>query len=336
MSDPLRIGVIGAGAIAQVAHFGVLKRLEGAELVALVDADVAKARALATRFGIRDVYDDIEDLLRYSQLDAVVICTPNHLHKVHLLTALSAGVHVFCERPVALTSVGVREVIEAQQRARRVVFVGMNYRFRSDVQALMEFLRGGEFGPLRAIRAGWHIWRPSSQLAGWREQRAQSGGGAMFDLGLPLVDLALWMAGCPKPRLVTGWFAEPREGAKVEDTASAMIQCEAGLSLFVDVSWHHVGQSERFWFEIMGAEGWGTIGPLKVFKEIHGTPMDVTPAEAQGGEDALSHSYRAEWAHFLSLVQGEVADSGLGDQVVLHQTMEAIAQSASDGRSITL
>jgi predicted dehydrogenase len=336
MTESLRVAVIGAGAIAQVAHFGVLKRLEGIELAALSDIDVSKARALAKRFGIPDVYDDIEDLLTYARPDAVAICTPNHLHKVHALTALSAGVHVFCERPLALASSGVREVIEAQQRADRVVAVGMNYRFRSDVQALLEFLHSGELGGLRVIRTGWHIWRPSSQLGGWRERPAQSGGGAMMDLGLPLVDLALWVAGRPQPKTVTGWFAKPREDAVVEDTASALIQCEAGLSVLVDVSWRHLGQSERFWFEVMGADGSGAIGPLKVFKEIHRTPMNVTPQETHRWEDALSHSYRAEWTHFLAMVRGEEEPPGLDDQIVLHRTMEAIARSASEGRSVEL
>ncbi len=336
MSDAIRVGVIGAGAIAQIAHLGVISRLKGAQLVALADMDVPKAQGLARRFEIPDVYDDIEDLLKYSKPDAVAICTPNHLHKVHVLTALSAGAHVFVERPVALLSTGVREVIAAQERSKRVVMVGMNYRFRSDVQSLLEFLNGGELGTLRAIRAGWYIWRPSGQLAGWRERRAQSGGGAMFDLGLPLVDLALWIAGCPMPKLVTGWFAEPRSGAIVEDTASVMIQCEGGMSILVDVSWHHVGQSERFWFEVMGENGSGAIGPLRVFKGIHGNPTNVTPAGVMGREDALSHSYRAEWAHFLACVRGEAETNGLEEQFVLHRTMEAIAQSANEGRSVEL
>lgn len=336
MSEDLRIGVVGTGAIAQVAHLGVLNRLKGVELAALADMDVAKARALASRFGIPDVYDDIEDLLQYARPDAVAICTPNHLHKVHVLTALSAGAHVFCERPLGLVSAGVREVIAARERAQRVVFVGMNYRFRSDVQALLEFLHGGELGSVHSIRTGWHIWRPKGQRAGWRERRLESGGGAMFDLGLPLVDLALWMAGCPKPKTVTGWFGDPRGGAGVENAATAMIVCDEGLSILVDVSWHHVGQSERFWFDIMGTDGSGSIGPLKVFKQIHGTPMNVTPVGAHGREDALSHSYRAEWARFLAVVRGESEDPGLGDQVVLHRTLEAIARSASEGRSVDL
>ena len=75
----MRIGVVGAGAIAQLAHLPVLAKMRGAQLVAICDNDRPKARALADRFGIPDVFTDIEDLLELDELDAVVIATPNHL-----------------------------------------------------------------------------------------------------------------------------------------------------------------------------------------------------------------------------------------------------------------
>jgi predicted dehydrogenase len=334
VSDAVRVGVVGAGAIAQVAHLGVLSRLKGVELVALADIDVPKAQALARRFHIPEVYDDIEDVLERARPDAVAVCTPNHLHEVHVLTALSAGVHVFCERPLALTSAGVAKVIKARERAARAVMVGMNYRYRSDVQALLGFLHGGELGALHGIRTGWYIWRPAGRPPGWRDRRPESGGGAMLDLGLPLVDLALWMASCPSPSLVTGWYGG-RSGGGVEEAASAMILCREGLSIFVDVSWHHVAQAERFWFEAMGSAGSASLGPLRVFKEMHGAPMNVTPPAGQR-EDALSHSYRAEWVTFLAMVRGDAEPAALEDQVLLHRTMEAIAQSAGEGRAIAL
>jgi len=89
MKEPVRIGVVGAGAIAQLAHLPVLAKMRGAQLVALCDNDRPKARALADRFSVPDVYTDIEDLLEQDALDAVVIATPNHLHEPHALSALA-------------------------------------------------------------------------------------------------------------------------------------------------------------------------------------------------------------------------------------------------------
>ncbi len=153
----VRIGVIGAGAIAQLAHLPVLAKMRGFELVALCDNDGAKARALADRFGVPDVFTDIEDLLEFDELDAVVVATPNHLHEPHVLSALAAKVHVLCERPLALTAAGMDRIVAAAKRADRMVIVANNHRFRSDVQALDGFLRGGELGRLVGVGDGARI-----------------------------------------------------------------------------------------------------------------------------------------------------------------------------------
>ena len=104
MKDSVRIGVVGAGAIAQLAHLPVLAKMRGVELVGVCDNDRPKARALADRFAIPDTFTDIEDLLELDELDAVVIATPNHLHEPHVVSALAAGVDVLCERPLALSA----------------------------------------------------------------------------------------------------------------------------------------------------------------------------------------------------------------------------------------
>src|SRR5512132_1069575 len=174
MNERVRIGVIGAGAIAQLAHLPVLSKMRGAELAAICDNDRPKARALADRFGIRDTFTDIEDLLELDDLDAVVVATPNHLHEPHVLAALAAKLHVLCERPLALTARGVERILSAAQRADRKVVVANNHRFRTDVQALDRFLRGGELGRLTAFRAGsYQLKRTHEQ---WRTRRAEAGG----------------------------------------------------------------------------------------------------------------------------------------------------------------
>ena len=205
MNDPIRIAVIGAGGIAQVAHLPVLRRIAGIEIVALCDNDLAKAQALAARFDVRNTYDDIEDVLKYATPDAVVVCTPNHLHEIHVMAALSAGAHVLCERPLALSVPGVERVLQASERTGRRVMVAMNHRFRSDVQAVRGFLASGELGTIDMIWGGWFTFQPTAarQQLGWRLRRAEAGGGVMLDLGIPLLDLGLWLAGWPVPKRVT-------------------------------------------------------------------------------------------------------------------------------------
>src|SRR5215212_4824998 len=129
MNPNIRVGVVGAGAIAQLAHLPLLSKLRGAQLVALCDNDRPKARALADRFDIPDAYTDIEDLLEADGLEAIVVATPNHLHEPHVLSALAAGMDVLCERPIALGARGTERIINAATRAGRKVFVANNHRF---------------------------------------------------------------------------------------------------------------------------------------------------------------------------------------------------------------
>ncbi|HEY2825706.1 MAG TPA: Gfo/Idh/MocA family oxidoreductase [Gemmatimonadales bacterium] len=337
MGDGIRVGVIGAGAITQVAHLPVLASLKGVEVVGLCDNDTAKAGALAGRFGIRDVFDDIEDLLQYSRPQAIAVCTPNHLHEIHVLTALSRGVHVLCERPLALTVQGVEKIRAMQQKSGAALLVGMNHRFRSDVQAVRAFVNAGELGTLRDVRAGWYMFRPQrTPMIGWRERRVESGGGAMLDIGLPLIDLGLWLAGYPVPRTVTASLGRDTPGAGVEDAGVALLSCDGGVTILVDVSWHFIGDAERFWLDLIGSKGSASAAPLQVFKELHGTPMNVTPTGATGRENAFTASYRAEWAHFLAIVGGTVEKPALQDQLTLHRVVDAVYRSAAEGRSVSL
>src|SRR5260370_29681854 len=143
---------------------------------------------------------------------------------MHEVSALGAGAHVLCERPLALTRAGVERVVQASGRYGKRVMVGMNYRFRSDVQAVRGFLASGELGVLQAIRSGWHTFQPSRQLVAWRLRRQEAGGGAFLDLGLQLLDLGLWLAARPAPQRVAAHVtAHAKDG--VEDMATALVAC---------------------------------------------------------------------------------------------------------------
>ncbi|PYP25091.1 MAG: hypothetical protein DMD51_09595 [Gemmatimonadetes bacterium] len=335
VSPPVRVAVVGAGAIAQVAHLPVLRKLPGVEVGAICDNDVSKAQALAARFEVKDTFDDIEEVLRHSHADAVAICTPNHLHEIHAVAALAAGCHVLCERPLALTLAGVERVLQASEKYGKRVMVGMNHRFRSDVQAVRGFLAGGDLGALQAIRSGWYTFQPSRQQLGWRLRRLEAGGGAFLDLGLQLLDLGLWLAGWPAPKRVSAHMVGQAKDS-VEDMATALVVCENGVSISMDVSWRHLGAAERFWFDLVGTKGSATVQPLRVFKEAHGTVVDATPTGASGRETPFAQSYRAEWTYFLAVIRGDVNAPPPRDQLALHRVLDAVYRSADEGRDVLL
>ena len=334
MKPDVRIAVVGAGAIAQVAHLPVLAKMRGAKLVALCDNDRAKARALADRFEIPDVFVDIEDLFGYDQMDAVVLATPNHLHEPHVLEAIAAGVDVLCERPLSLQSRGVERILAASAAAGRKVLVGNNHRFRSDVQELDRFLRGGELGTLNGVRTG--AYNARGHAAGWRLRRAEAGGGALFDQGFALIDLAMWLADFPPPIRVWAHMLPARNANVVEEVALVTMECASGVSFTFDISWSYVGGEERWWFEVLSSRGSARLAPLRVLKDLNGRAVDVSPVGAAARESAFIQSYRAELAHFLSVIREESAYEPPNDQVLVHRIIEAAYKAADEGHEVRL
>jgi predicted dehydrogenase len=334
MNSTMRIGVVGAGAIAQIAHLPALAKLKGTELVAICDADGVKARQLADRFGARYVFTDIEDMLEGAELDAVIIMTPNHLHEPHVLSVLARKLHVLCERPLALTARGVERILTAAERAGRKVAVGNNHRFRTDVQAAGAFLRSGELGALGAIRTGH--FEPRRAPEGWRFRRAESGGGVMLEHGVPLLDLALWLADSPAPRRVTAHLHRGRGEKEVEDSMFALVECAGGLTITIDVCWEYVGAEDRFWFEVLASRGSARLAPLSIVKDLNGNAVDVTPHGAAARETPFLQSYRAELAHFVAVLRDEQPYEAPADQVTVIRLVEAIYRSASEGTEVRL
>ena len=331
--QPLRIAVIGLGAIAQMAHLPVLTKLRGVTVAALCDNDGSKARVLAQRFGVGNIYGDIDDLLEQeAALDAVVVATPNHLHEPHALSALRAGLHVMVERPMALTSRGVDRMLAAARKTGRMLFVANNHRFRSDVQALSTFLRGGEIGKVHTARAG--AYRLHGPNASWRTRRAEAGGGAFLEHGLPLLDLAAWLADFPDPVRLSATMWRPRAAGAVEDSMLAFIEATSGFNLTIDVTWAYGGDEDRWWFEVLGTRGSARLSPLRIVKSLNARPVDVSPTGASNRESAFLQSYRAELAHFIAVLRGEAAYEAPDDQMLVYHVMELLYKAAEEGKEL--
>ncbi len=334
MKPALRLGVIGVGAISQVALLPTLARLRGAQLVALCDNDGPKARALAERLDVPDVFTDIDELLEFDELDAVIVSTPSHLHEPHVLSALAAGVHVLCERPLALTVRGIERILAAATRSDKKVSVANNHRFRSDVQAVAAFLRGGELGKLTGVRIG--AYQSKRAAEGWRLRRAESGGGVFMEQGFAMLDLALWLADFPEPVRVSAHMDRGRGASAVEDAMLAFVECEQGKTIVIDVNWSVTSQEDRWWFDVLATRGSAQLSPFKVVKVLNATPADVTPRGAAVRENAVTQSYRAELAHFLAVLREEASYEPPTDQLVVHRIAEAIYKSADEEKEVRL
>jgi predicted dehydrogenase len=329
---PLRIGVLGLGAIAQTAHLPVLSKMRGVQIAALCDNDGAKARSLAQRFGVRDVCTDVEELLELPDIDAVIVSTPNHLHEIHVLSALRAKKHVMCERPLGLNARAVERILAAADKAKRVVMVANNHRFRHDAQALDAFVRSGELGKVRSVRAG--AYRRRVQQAPWRLRRGESGGGAFLEMGLPLLDLAGWLLDFPRVERVSAAIERAKGASAVEESALAFIECQGGFTVSIDVHSNYIGEDLRWWFELIGTKGSARLNPLRLIKEINGVPVDVSPSGAQTRDTAFIQSYRSELAHFVSVVREDTPYDPPRDQIRVYKLLELIYKAAEDAKEL--
>lgn len=334
MAERVRLGIVGAGAVTQVGHLPALKRLKEIHVVGICDNDFAKARALADRFGVRDAYADIEELIEYGELDALLVCTPSHLHEPQIQAALASGLHVLAERPLALTAAAAQKLIKSAQRRDRVIMVGANHRYRPDVQQIRACVQNGELGDLESVRTWWFVARAGRAALGWRQKPELSGGGAMLDLGLGMLDLSLWMAGFAEVTRVAAVFPDRGRERAVEPSGTALIALKGGAAIHIDVSWRFVGPGERFGLAIRAARGSARINPLAIWKDFHGVARDVAPAGAHSRETPFALGVRAQWAHFVAVIRGEATAPDLAEQVTVLRVMEAIYEAAEQGKQV--
>jgi predicted dehydrogenase len=325
-----RVAVIGTGAISQIVHVPILAERHDVDLVAVSDVDLPKARAIAERFGVAQVAEP-DTALGRPDLDAVVICTPNYLHEEMAVAALEAGKHVFVERPVALTPDGVERILAAARKAGKSLVASMPQRFRPEVAALRAFVAGGELGRVYAVRGSWLTRRFPMTRTTWRHDPRLAGGGALMDLGVPSLDVCLWLLGYPAVKRLS--CVTNKGDLEVEHAATLMAETDDGVALTLEVSSRYFAGQDRYYARVMGSEGSGSLPPLELYRQLGGRPLEVTPRQPRprGGENPYMNAYRRQLDHFVRVV-GNQAEAPLPEeQVTLMALIQAAYRAADAG-----
>ena len=194
-SSPVRVGVVGAGAIVRLSHLPSLSRVPGVQPVALADPDSERAGKLAGEYGLK-AYGDYRDMIAAGDLDAVLVAIPNHLHRPVIEAAASAGLHVFCEKPLAHDLVDALACERACDDAGVVLQVGFNQRFWGPVALAKKGLEAGVVGPVQGFRSVYaESWEVYPSATRYRYDLAQSGGASILDLAIHRIDLARHLVG---------------------------------------------------------------------------------------------------------------------------------------------
>ena len=331
-----RIAIVGAGHVAQVAHIPAYKQNKHVELVAVVDHDPVKARRIRKQFGFEHWFEDIADMLKKCDVDAVDVCTPNYLHAPMAIAALRSGCHVLVEKPLARNTAEATRMVEAAEKYERFLMVAMNNRFREDVGTLQRLIKGKELGDIQMVKAGWLQRSTEWREKGWVSDQGQSGGGALLDLGVPLLDLAVWVSNLKKPTSVSCGIYGKRGRKGVEDSACAMVRFAGGASLMLEVNWNLREPSDVSYMHVYGSKGAAILNPLQIHKSLQGVLVNVTPA-LQKGRNFYKESYRAEIDHFVDCVRKNRKPATPGrDAVRILKVLDAMYESAASGKEVAV
>ena len=330
-----RVGLLGLGAIAQVVHLPILHHMEGVKLATVCDVDQAKAKAIATRFGIERVARTDDEVFAADDLDAVVIATPSHLHEAQCIAALQGGKHVLVEKPLSIQADAAARVVRVAEQTGKTLMVAMNNRYRPDTLALKPFATGGELGTVFLARGAWLNRKMRMVRPTWRHRLATAGGGALMDLGVQTLDLAMWFLDFPKVTSLV-CHTHPGEGMEVEDSAAIILRLENGSAVSLSLSWSLVAERDRHYMRLLGTRGSGNIQPLAVFKEVEHGILDVTPQIPTSTENIYTASYRAELEDFVATAKGERPAQLPVEQVDLMRLIGLAYQSAKEQREIAV
>jgi predicted dehydrogenase len=256
-----RLGFVGVGWIGR-NRLEAIAASATADAVAVADAAPALAEAVAAATGA--AVEPVDRILDGGLgLDGVVIATPNALHAGQSVRALSAGMGVFCQKPLARTGREAAAVVEAARSGDRLLGVDLSYRHLVAVERIRELIAGGEIGEVFASRLTFHnAYGPDKS---WYGDPELAGGGCVIDLGVHLIDLALWMQAWPEVLAVTSTLF--RAGRRLtaaasgaEDFATIQLELTGGSVVDIACSWRlHAGRDAE-----IGASFHGTRGSVRL------------------------------------------------------------------------
>ncbi len=365
MSEKVRIGVVGTSWWADAMYLPALAKHPLADVRGIVGGSRPEhTREVAAKWAIPSAYDSLDALLGAETLDALLVLTPNANHYELVMTALEKGLHVLCEKPLALSARQAREMAEAAERAGVITMVPFTYRFMPVNRYLKELVDGGFIGRPHHLDLRYYTGYGMSGAYAWRFDTGEAGGGVSGDLGSHWAYLARWFLG--EIDAVTAVFTHtvpraPRpDGAPFEpadDSAMILLEFENGAtgSLHVSSLAYEPGPfGQRHEADLHGSGGtlhamtdWVRTQRVEGCRvgedEMRELPI---PDHVWGNarRDTVHNTYRdtfREQDHmtrgFVSAIAGGVpASPDFSDGLAVQRVLEAADRSARDGRRVRI
>jgi predicted dehydrogenase len=303
----VRLGFLGVGWIGR-HRMAAIERDGRAEIVGIADPSSERRDAALALAPGATTCEHLGQLLELP-LDGIVIATPSALHAEHALAALDRGLAVFCQKPLARDATEARRVVAAARQTNSLLGVDLSYRHTAAIQRLREVVRAGGIGRVFAVDLTFHnAYGPD---AAWFYDKASSGGGCVIDLGIHLIDLALWLLDFPAVEAVESQLFDhgaPLTGEhSVEDYAAVQLRLAGDIVVRLTCSWKiSAGRDaviEAAWFGTDGGVALKNVGGSFydfVAEHYRGTQREqlVTPPDDWGGRAAV------DWVGRLALGAG--------------------------------
>lgn len=353
--NKLRVGIVGLGGIAKDAHIPALKSNSKVEIVAVCDINKEKFALADKEMPKAKKYIDYKEMIDSEELDLVHICTPNYLHSKIAVYALNRKINVFCEKPDAISVAEAEVMKKAEQESGCRLMVMRNNRYYTPSVEIKKLIDNGEMGELYAGRCGWIRRRGIPGKGGWFTTKEQSGGGPLIDLGVHMIDLAVYLMGNPKAVSVSGStfrkFAETDDKSDsvhsaygesvengvfdVEDLAMGFIKFDNGACLQIEFSWASNIKKEEKFVELRGTKGGFTI--KDGFYDIYTPHIKQRSFFEKLKKVSIVNGHRANINHFIEvLTNGDKPDFTIDQGINMIKILQAIYKSAETGKEIIL
>ncbi|HEV3165748.1 MAG TPA: Gfo/Idh/MocA family oxidoreductase [Isosphaeraceae bacterium] len=356
-SQRVRVAIIGAGAVSDYHHVPALRLDPRAELVAACDADQSLLDRRKSEWGIARVSTDFEAICGDSDVDAVIIATPNFTHRPIAESAARHGKHVMCEKPLGLGAGEVRSMYEAARDRGVVHMTAFTYRFAPSMRYLRHLLKSGSLGEPRHFRSQRFLDWPETSW-GWRQYKDKAGAGDLFDMTIHRIDFALDLMGplarvcgavgrfAPRTQTVDGKTCPPSD---VDDWSCLIGEFENGATGVWEGTTLAKGYGLKGfgheWAEVNGSEGSAvyrlhepnTILLGRTGQDLAPVPVPAeflkpagSPRQLGQGEPATVFRYDLVWEFISAIVDGRQAIpsflDGLNAQLIADAVLQSHAQ----------
>jgi len=323
----LKWGVLGAGSVAQRRAMPAINKAKNTELHALLSRNTDRAKRLADAYGATNAYTTIEALLADDALDAIYVSTPVHLHYEQVIAAAERGLHVLCDKPMALTPEECREMIAACDANGVHLQVCFLFRFHTCFQQIRAWVNAGRFGQ---IVHGRMPFLKQYQLMPdeWRAKPEEGGGGCLMDLGPHSVDLLRYLIG--EVNAISAFYNSTVNNAAVEETGGIVLHFDNGAQAFTDLSFSVPHCDIVF-------ELYGTEGTVWVYNDEGWKIRTHFDGEMQLIPSQYEDLYQYQFEHFAECVQQGVSPITTGvDGLRANEILAAAYRSGKIGQVVSL